>query len=86
MGLLMKLLTFPISGPVLGTFWVIDQIVEEAAREADPEVAAKRALAELAAIGDDELDDDERAELEDELLARLRAARAAMHPHGAREA
>lgn len=77
MGLLIKLLTLPVSGPVLGTFWVIDRIVEEAAREADPEVAAQRALAELAALGDDDLDEAERAEVEEVLLDRLRLARAA---------
>ena len=72
MGLLIKLLTLPVSGPVLGTFWVIDRILDEAAREADPVRAAQRALAELALH--DQLDPDERAELEEVLLARLRQA------------
>ena len=85
MGLLIKLLTLPVSGPVLGTFWVIDRILEEAARESDPEVAAQRLLAELAAL-DDDLDDDARAELEEALLTRLREVRFGLTAQRGREA
>lgn len=76
MGLLTKLITLPVSAPLLGTLWVIDRIVEEAAREADPEAAARKALAELSDLQDrGDIDEHERIAMEEALLERLRELR-----------
>lgn len=80
MGLLTKLLTFPVSGP----WWVIERVVEQADRELYDEEAIRRQLAELELRHDmGELDEAQLEEAEDALLGRLRVARAreaGIHP------
>lgn len=73
MGLLAKLLTFPVSGP----WWVMEQVVAEAERQLYDEDEIRRQLAELeiaheqGALSDQDLED-----TEEQLLERLRIARA----------
>lgn len=73
MGLLTKLLTFPVSGP----WWVLERVVEEADRQLYDEDEIRRQLAELEILHErGELSDEDLEETEDELLERLRVARA----------
>jgi hypothetical protein len=77
MGLLVKLLTFPVSGPVLGVKWVLDRVVEEAERELYDEDSIRRAIAELGMQRDlGELTEEEYEAAEDALVERLQQARA----------
>jgi len=75
MGLL-KLLTFPITGPVTGTQWVLQTVLDEAERrQYDPSVI-RQEMADLEAqhragrISDDEFDRREEGLLERLLEAR----------------
>ena len=75
MGLITGLLTLPLA-PVRGTAWLAQQIAEEADRELFDEDRIRRELVELDLRADEEgLSDEERAHLEDDLLARLDVAR-----------
>jgi len=75
MGLISGLLTLPLA-PVRGAAWVAQQVAEEADRELFDEDRIRRELAELDLQADEEgLSDEERAHLEDDLLARLDVAR-----------
>ena len=75
MGLITGLLTLPLV-PVRGTAWLAQQIAEEADRELFDEDRIRRELMELDLRADEEgLSDEERAHLEDDLLARLDVAR-----------
>lgn len=75
MGLL-KLLTFPVSGPVAGTKWVLETILSEAERQHYDPAAIRQQLADLearhraGAISDAEFD-----RREEELFERLLEAR-----------
>lgn len=75
MGLL-KLLTFPVSGPVAGTRWVLDTLLTEAERRYYDPAAIRQQMADLQSqhqagrIGDDEFDRREEALLERLLEAR----------------
>ena len=75
MGLL-KLLTFPVSGPVLGGKWVLQTILDQAERQHYDVAAIQQQMADLAAqyqagvVGDDEFDRREEALLERLLEAR----------------
>ncbi len=75
MGLL-KLLTFPVSGPVIGGKWVLQTILDQAERQHYDVAAIQQQMAELAAdfqagrVGDAEFDRREEA-----LLQRLLEAR-----------
>ena len=75
MGLL-KLLTFPVSGPVLGGKWVLQTILDQAERQHYDVAAIQQQMADLAAqyqagaVSDDEFDRREEA-----LLGRLLEAR-----------
>jgi hypothetical protein len=76
-GLLTGLLTLPLA-PVRGTVWIAERLVEEAERQYGDEPTIRRRLTELQIRHDHgELSDEELAEAEDELLARLEAIRAA---------
>jgi hypothetical protein len=78
MGLLTSLLTLPVSGPVLGAKWVLERVVDEARRELYDEGAIMQQLAQVAMLAEaGEIADEEHRELEDVLLQRLAAARAA---------
>jgi hypothetical protein len=76
MGLL-SLLTFPITGPARGGWWVLEQIVEAAEAELYDE---GRIVAELRALTADveagRISEQEHAAAEEVLLARLMEARA----------
>lgn len=75
MGLITGLLTLPLA-PVRGTAWLAQQIAEEADRELFDEDRIRRELMELDLRADEEgLSDEERAHMEDDLLARLDVAR-----------
>ena len=80
MGLITGLFTWPVA-PVRGVAWIADQVLEEAERQwADP-AAVERALADVDARRQSgELSDEEAAELEEELVARLIHDRGG--PHG----
>ena len=75
MGLITGLLTLPLA-PVRATAWLAQQVAEEADREMFDEDRIRRELMELELRADEEeLSSDERARLEDDLLARLEVAR-----------
>jgi len=73
---LFKLLTFPVSGPVTGTRWVLQTLLEEAERAYYDPAAIRQQMADLEAkhaaglISEEELD-----RLEEALLERLMEAR-----------
>jgi hypothetical protein len=71
MGLITGLFTWPVA-PVRGVAWVAEQVRDEAERQwADPAVI-ERALADIdARRSSGELDDEEAAAMEEELVARL---------------
>jgi hypothetical protein len=77
MGLL-KLLTFPVSGPVTGAQWVLQTLQKEAERQYYDPAAIRQQMAELESahragrIGDDEFDRREEALFERLLAARER--------------
>jgi hypothetical protein len=71
MGLLTALVTLPLA-PVRGTMWVAEVLLEEAERQMrDPAVVEQQLLEAEAAHERGELNDEEFAEIEDELLGRL---------------
>jgi hypothetical protein len=76
MGLL-SLLTFPVTGPARGGWWVLQQIVNAAEAEMYDEA---RIIAELRALTADveagRISEDEHAAAEEVLLERLMEARA----------
>lgn len=77
MGILSALLTLPLA-PVRGTVWIAEQLAAEAARQVADETSIRRELAELEAgyeLG--EIDDEEYAAREEDLLERLELARSA---------
>jgi Gas vesicle protein G len=74
-GLISGLLTLPLA-PVRATGWLAQQLAEEADRELFDEDRIRRELMELDLRADEEgLADEERARIEDDLLARLDVAR-----------
>ena len=80
MGLLTTLLTLPLA-PVRGTIWIAERVAEQAEHELGDEAAIRRQLAELEMRYDTgEIDDEEYAEAEDELLRRLALAREGAPP------
>jgi len=75
MGLLTKLVTFPLA-PVRGVVWLTQRIAEAAERELYDETTIRRHLVELQEAHDmGEIGDREFAEAEEVLLARLTEAR-----------
>jgi hypothetical protein len=71
MGLLTGLLTLPLA-PVRGTVWIAERLVEQAERELGDEATIRRRLTELQVRHElGEITDEELAEGEDVLLARL---------------
>lgn len=73
---LFKLLTFPVTGPVVGTQWVLQTVLDEAHRRHYDPAAIRQQMADLESqhragrIGDDEFDRREEALLERLLEAR----------------
>ena len=71
MGILTGLLTLPLA-PVRGTIWIAEVLLEEAERQMSDPAFVEQQLADAeAAYERGELTDDEFADIEDELLARL---------------
>ena len=71
MGLLTALVTLPLA-PVRGTMWVAEMLLEEAERQLnDPAVVEQQLLEAEAAYERGEMTEEEFADIEDELLARL---------------
>ncbi|MGH7718979.1 MAG: gas vesicle protein GvpG [Gemmatimonadaceae bacterium] len=76
MGLLSKILFFPISGPVAGIRWSLNKVQQVAETELTDDSAVKQDLMELQMrleLG--EIDDDEYAARERVLMERLRDVR-----------
>jgi len=77
MGLLSKVIFFPISGPVAGIRWSLNKVVQVAEEELTDDAPVKQELMELQMkleLGD--IDDAEYVEREAALMARLREVRA----------
>lgn len=76
MGLLAKLLTLPVLGPIAGVRWIAQAVAEQAERELYDEDAVRGRLQELELryqLG--EIDERDYLTAEDELLARLNTIR-----------
>jgi hypothetical protein len=85
MGLLLNLLTFPVTGPLKGVAWVAEQVAEMA----EEELQEKDAHVELAELERawmfGEIDEDEYHRREEQLWLRLRGGAAGVdpsHPRG----
>jgi hypothetical protein len=77
MGLLTKLLFFPVAAPVAGIRWSLGQVQKVVEEELTDDEPVKRELMELQMkleLGD--IDDDEYVRREAELMVRLREVRA----------
>ena len=77
MGLLSKLLFFPVTGPVAGIKWSLGKVQQVVEDEITDDAPVKQELMELQMqleLGD--IDDDEYTRRETELMARLREVRA----------
>ena len=73
---LFTLLTFPVSGPVLGTKWALQTLLDEAERQYYDLGAIQEQLAALERSHEaGEIDDQEFEEREEQLLQRLLDAR-----------
>jgi hypothetical protein len=70
-GLFTGLLTLPLA-PVRGVMWVAEQLIDEAERELYDEGNVRRELLQLELdFEDGKIDEQERAEREEELMERL---------------
>ncbi|HEY4306828.1 MAG TPA: gas vesicle protein GvpG [Gemmatimonadaceae bacterium] len=77
MGLLGKIVFFPITGPVAGIRWSLNKVIQVAEEELTDDAPVKQELMELQMkleLGD--ITDDEYVEQESALMARLREVRA----------
>ena len=77
MGLLTKVLFFPITGPVAGIRWSLNKVAQVVDEELTDDSSIKNELMELQMqleLGD--IDDDEYVRREADLMARLREVRA----------
>jgi hypothetical protein len=76
MGLLFNLLTLPVTGPLKGTLWVAEQVLEVAERDFYDEDAIRRSIQEAeTAHANGALSDEAYEASVDALLERLIAAR-----------
>ncbi|HEY7894797.1 MAG TPA: gas vesicle protein GvpG [Gemmatimonadaceae bacterium] len=76
MGLLSKLLTFPVSGPVAGIKWSLEMVERTARDELTDDTPIKQDMMELQlALESGEIDDAMYLEREKELMQRLRDVR-----------
>ena len=76
MGLLMNLLTLPVTGPFRGAIWIVQKLAEQAEHEVYDEGAVRAQLMELELRYDlKEIDEEEYLAAEEELLAQLKAIR-----------
>lgn len=77
MGILTKLLTLPLTGPLDGVIWLAEQLTEQAERELYNEPAIRARLIALEQqLELEEIDEATYMAAEEELLAQLRIARA----------
>jgi len=77
MGILTKVLFFPVTGPVAGIKWSLGKVQQVVEDEITDDAPVKQELMELQMqleLGD--IDDDEYTRRETELMARLREVRA----------
>ena len=82
MGLFTGLLTLPLA-PVRGVAWVADQVAQEVERQMYDESRIRAELLELELEADaGTIDEQERAEREDDLFERLAAAQSMHHGFG----
>ena len=73
MGILFKLLAFPVTGPINGIVWIAEKIAEQAENELYDADKVRGQLMELELLLDmDEISEEAYLEAEEELLARLR--------------
>ena len=73
---LLKVLTFPVSGPLLGGRWVLQTVLDEAERRYYDPAAIREEMAELERRHQSgEIDDSTFDELEERLLQRLLESR-----------
>ena len=76
MGLLAKLLTFPVSGPVAGIRWSLEMVERTAREELTDDTAIKQELMELQlALESGEIDEAAYLARETELMLKLRDVR-----------
>jgi hypothetical protein len=76
MGLL-KWLVLPVSGPVMGTVWVANQLLEEAKRQHYDETAIRQEMLDLESqFAEGRMTESEFEEASDVLVQRLMDARA----------
>jgi cytochrome c-type biogenesis protein CcmI len=74
---LFKLLTFPVSGPVIGARWIMQTLLDEAERQYYDPAAIRQQMADLESeYRAGRIDEDEFDRREEELLERLLEARA----------
>ena len=77
MGLLSKILFFPVTGPVAGIKWSLNKVIQVAEEELSDDTPIKNELMELQMqleLGD--IDDDEYVRREADIMVRLREVRA----------
>jgi hypothetical protein len=75
MGLITGLLTLPLA-PIRGTIWIAEQVAEQAEAELNDDSTIRAQLMEIQAAREaGEIGEEEAAEAEDILIARLIAAR-----------
>ena len=77
MGLLSKILFFPVTGPVAGIKWSLGKVQDVVEEELTDDTPVKQELMELQMqleLGD--IDDDEYVRRETDIMARLREVRA----------
>jgi hypothetical protein len=76
MGILTKLLTLPVTGPIDGTMWLAEKLLEQVEAEIYDEGKVRASLMELEQRLDlGEIDEETYLEAEDQLLKRLREIR-----------
>ncbi|HXE60372.1 MAG TPA: gas vesicle protein GvpG [Gemmatimonadaceae bacterium] len=76
MGLLSKLLTFPVSGPVAGVKWSLEMVERTAREELTDDTPIKQDMMELQlALESGEIDDAQYLVREGKLMQRLRDVR-----------
>jgi hypothetical protein len=76
MGILMNLLTLPLTGPINGTIWIAEKLLEQAENEMYDEGKVRAKLMELEMLLDlGDISEEAYMAAEDELLERLRDIR-----------
>ncbi len=77
MGMILDLLTLPVTGPINGTIWIAEKLLEQAENEMYDEGKVRAKLMELETLLDlGDISEETYMAAEDELLQRLREIRA----------